>query len=113
MEMSLKMESLKDLVDYAKEELRDWYYNDNPQLTDSEGCRICCHFASLSVPSSNYHILILAANNLVEIGTRITHLGEVTPVNVAAAAIYDYLEEALLSEWRYMQESKGKPKCKR
>jgi hypothetical protein len=92
------MTTLKELVDNAVEELKDYGLNswDEPHDAISE-------IADSSVPIYNYDIIQLAAENL-ELATDEPDIGPAfdgspTPVNIIAANIYEYLESELWDAW--------------
>lgn len=74
---------------------------DNPNLTEEEAIDWVYEIADNHTPINNFDVLVIASNNLGLVGYRDIPagvLGDITPVEVARAAIFEYLKEILYAE---------------
>ena len=100
--------TLSDLVDSAREELRDWRQA-NPYATESHDAIF--EIADSLVPVYTGDLIQLAAEHLPlatnepEIGPAFD--GKPTPTNIIAANVFEYLESALWDAWRDLQGEEG------
>lgn len=75
---------------------------DNPNMTEEEAVDWIYEIVDSYTPIWDYDVLMLAANNLSLIGLlNIPQgiLGDTTPVEVARAAVFEYLKQILYAEW--------------
>lgn len=94
---------LELLTDQVLEELR-MVMEDNPNMTEDEAIDWAWELADSWAPTANYDVLMLAANNLSLIGYRPVLRNRATPVEVARAAVFDYLKKVVYSEWHGHQQ---------
>lgn len=98
---------LSDLKQQVKEEVKEWIKAEDPEklhkVLEAENFHDTAHEIADSItPISSYDILLFGAYNLSEIGYYEVESpafdGEMNPVNVTAAAIFDTLEEYAMEE---------------
>ena len=94
---------LQLLTNQVVEELRI-VMEDNPDMTDEDAVDWAYELADTHTPVYNRVVLELAANNLSLIGYRPVLRNGVTPIEVARAAVFDYLKEIVYSEWHGHQQ---------
>lgn len=94
---------LQLLTDQVLEELRI-LMEENPDMTEEDAIDWAYELADGWTPPYNYDVLMLVANNLELVGYRSVLRNEVTPIEVARAAVFDYLKEILHAEWHGHQQ---------
>jgi len=100
--------TLRQLVEDAIADLREWR-RENPCAGANEYVDVIWDIADSSTPVYFWQCLRIAADNLSEIGSRVTELvaAEASPAHVAQLAIFEYLRERLEQEWGHMMEEES------
>jgi hypothetical protein len=96
--MEIKMDKLQDILDSAREELKEYAQGEIEEISDA-----IHEIADGQVPVYTSDLMELAAEDIA-LATREPELGPAfdgspTPVNIVAANVYEAITEALWEYW--------------
>jgi len=103
--MDIELERLTEEVTHELHAVME----DNPNMTEEDAIDWAYELADSCTPMFDYDCLMLAVNNLELIAYRDIPagiLGDVTPITVVRAAVFDYLKEIVYAEWHGHQQGK-------
>ncbi len=101
------MTTLRDIIDGAREELREWCKNDPDCDPTDEAIH---EIADGAVPIYISDLMEMAVNS-ISLATATPELGPAfdgtpTPVNIIAANVYEAVETALYEEWETIKDER-------